>query len=65
MHAKALEIADIFPGFSNDPRAIIVPDALVPGDYGAWLKRPPFYRGQQSTLGASTDALSSVTKLLQ
>jgi len=34
-----LEIADIFPGFSNDARAVIIPDALVPGDDRAWLKR--------------------------
>jgi hypothetical protein len=34
-----LEIADILPGFSKDPRAVIIPDALVPGDDRAWLKR--------------------------
>src|SRR5580700_1729617 len=39
LHGQALEIADIFPGFSKDPRPIIVPDALMSGDYCAGLER--------------------------
>ena len=38
LHDKALEIADIFPGFSDDPRAIVISSAL-PGDDRTWLKR--------------------------
>ena len=39
LHGKAREIADIFPRFAEDLGAVIVPDALVPGDNCAWLKR--------------------------
>jgi hypothetical protein len=48
--AKALEITDIFPGFSNDPRAIIVPDAFMSGDYRAWLKRLHFIESSNPLL---------------
>ena len=45
LHGEALEIAYILPRFSNDPRAIIVPDALMSGDYGAGLERLHFVEG--------------------
>jgi hypothetical protein len=50
LHGKALEIAYTFPRFSNNPRAIIVPDALMSGEDCAWLKRLHFIEGSNPLL---------------